>query len=76
MNIQVGELPEHFSSAWWNYLSADTAGQLLAPTEFETPHVSVAPGRVQVTIPVDPYTASGGQVGPGDTVVIYASPKQ
>jgi Flp pilus assembly protein CpaB len=52
------------------------AGQLLAPTEFETPHVSVAPGRVQVTIPVDPYTASGGQVGPGDTVVIYASPKQ
>ena len=39
------------------------AGQLLMPTEFETAHVSVAPGRVQVTIPVDPYTASGGQIG-------------
>lgn len=52
------------------------AGQLLMPTAFETTHVSVAPGRVQVTIPVDPYTASGGQIGPGDTVVIYASPKQ
>ena len=23
MNIQVGELPEQFSSAWWNYLNAD-----------------------------------------------------
>jgi Flp pilus assembly protein CpaB len=52
------------------------AGQLLMPTEFETAHVSVAAGRVQVTIPVDAYTASGGQIGPGDTVVIYASPKQ
>ena len=40
------------------------AGQLLMPTEFETAHVSVSPGRVQVTIPVDSYTASRGQVGP------------
>jgi len=38
--------------------------------------VSVAPGRVQVTILVDPYTASGGQIGPGDAVVIHASPEQ
>jgi Flp pilus assembly protein CpaB len=52
------------------------AGQLLMPSQFETPHVTVAPGRVQVTIPVDPYSASGGAIGPGDTVVVYASPKQ
>jgi Flp pilus assembly protein CpaB len=52
------------------------AGQLLGPTQFNVQHTSVAPGRVQVTISVDPYTASGGAIGPGDTVVVYASPRQ
>ena len=52
------------------------AGQLLGPSQFNVQHTSVAPGRVQVTISVDPYTASGGAIGPGDTVVVYASPRQ
>ena len=52
------------------------AGQLLAPAQLETSHTSVASGRVQVTIPVDPYTASAGVIGAGDTVVVYSTPRQ
>jgi Flp pilus assembly protein CpaB len=52
------------------------AGELLMPTQFNVEHATVAAGRVQVTISVDPYTASGGAIGPGDSVVVYASPRQ
>ena len=52
------------------------AGEMLTPTQFATEHVVVAPGRVQMTISVDPYTASAGAIGPGDFVVVYASPRQ
>jgi Flp pilus assembly protein CpaB len=52
------------------------AGQLLAPTQFRVTHTTVAPGRVQVTVPVEPYTASAGQLGPGDTVVVYSTPRE
>jgi Flp pilus assembly protein CpaB len=52
------------------------AGQLLAPSQFEVQHATVAPGRVQVTVPVDPYTASAGAIGPGDMVVVYSSARQ
>jgi Flp pilus assembly protein CpaB len=53
-----------------------SAGQLLAASQLETSHTTVAPGRVQVTIPVDVYTASAGVIGPGDTVVVYSTPRQ
>jgi Flp pilus assembly protein CpaB len=53
-----------------------SAGQLLAPSQLETSHTTVAPGRVQVTIPVDPFTASAGAIGPGDIVVVYSTPRQ
>lgn len=53
-----------------------SAGQLLAPSQLETGHTTVVPGRVQVTIPVEPFTASGGVIGPGDTVVVYSTPRQ
>ena len=80
-------LPETMAAAAYSGAAVDqvvgrrtavrvAAGQLLMPTQFEAPHASVAPGRVQLTIPVDPYTASGGAVGPGDTVIVYASPRQ
>ena len=52
------------------------AGEMLSPAQFATEHVMVAPGRVQTTIPVDAYTASAGLIGPGDNVVVYASPRQ
>jgi Flp pilus assembly protein CpaB len=52
------------------------AGQLLAPSQLQNSHTTVAPGRVQVTIPVEPYTASAGTIGPGDTVVVYSTPRQ
>jgi Flp pilus assembly protein CpaB len=52
------------------------AGEMLSPAQFATEHVSVAPGRVQLTIPVESYTGSGGAIGPGDSVVVYASPRQ
>ena len=52
------------------------AGQLLAPSQLQDGHTTVAPGRVQVTIPVEPYTASAGSIGPGDTVVVYSTPRQ
>jgi len=52
------------------------AGEMLTSTQFAVQHVTVAPGRVQVTVPVEPYTASGGAIGPGDTVVVYTSPRQ
>lgn len=52
------------------------AGQLMAPSQLLVGHTTVAPGRVQVTIPVEPYTASAGVIGPGDTVVVYSTPRQ
>ena len=52
------------------------AGEMLSPAQFATEHVTVAVGRVQTTIPVDAYTASAGLIGPGDNVVVYASPRQ
>lgn len=52
------------------------AGQLLAPSQLQVSHTTVAAGRVQVTIPVEPYTASAGAIGPGDTVVVYSTPRQ
>jgi Flp pilus assembly protein CpaB len=52
------------------------AGEMLTAAQFATQHVSVAPGRVQLTIPVDSFTASAGALGPGDTVVVYASARQ
>jgi Flp pilus assembly protein CpaB len=53
-----------------------SAGEMLTSAQFATEHVSVAPGRVQMTIPVESYTASAGALGPGDTVVVYAGPRQ
>ena len=52
------------------------AGQLLAPSQLQSSHTTVAPGRVQVTIPVEPYTASAGAIGPGDAVIVYSTPRQ
>ena len=52
------------------------AGQLLAPSQLEEGHAVVAPGRVQVTVPVEPYTASAGTIGSGDSVVVYSTPHQ
>jgi Flp pilus assembly protein CpaB len=52
------------------------AGQLLAPSQLQDSHTTVAPGRVQVTIPVEPYTASAGSIGSGDLVVVYSTPRQ
>jgi Flp pilus assembly protein CpaB len=52
------------------------AGQLLAPSQIQDSHTTVAPGRVQVTIPVEPYTASAGTIGRGDLVVVYSTPRQ
>lgn len=52
------------------------AGEMLTLAQFASEHVSVAPGRVQLTIPVESYTASAGALGPGDRVVVYASSRQ
>src|SRR5689334_11030037 len=52
------------------------AGEMLTQAQFATQHVSVAPGRVQLTISVESYTASAGVIGPGDVVVVYASARQ
>ena len=52
------------------------AGEMLTPAQFAVQHVSVAAGRIQLTIPVESYTASAGAIGPGDSVVVYASPRQ
>ena len=52
------------------------AGQLLAPSQLQEGHAVVAPGRVQVTVPVEPYTASAGTIGSGDSVVVYSTPHQ
>jgi Flp pilus assembly protein CpaB len=52
------------------------AGEMLSPAQFATEHVTVGPGRIQATIPVESSMASAGLVGPGDSVVVYASPRQ
>jgi Flp pilus assembly protein CpaB len=52
------------------------AGQVLAPTQLAERHASVGPGRRQLTVPVEPYTASGGRIGPGDLVTVLAVPRQ
>ena len=52
------------------------AGEMFSHAQFATEHVLVATGRVQLTIPVESYTASAGAIGPGDNVVVYASPRQ
>ncbi|MBV9323142.1 MAG: Flp pilus assembly protein CpaB [Chloroflexi bacterium] len=52
------------------------AGQVLASTLFAEGHTSVGPGRRQLTVPVEPYTASGGRIGPGDLVTVLAVPRQ
>ena len=56
--------------------SAVTAGQMLGPTQFGSQRASLQPGRVHLTIPVQSYVASGGQLAPGDTVMVFATPKQ
>lgn len=56
--------------------SAVTAGQMLGPSQFGTKRASLQPGHVQLTIPVQSYVASGGQLAPGDTVMVLATPKQ
>jgi Flp pilus assembly protein CpaB len=52
------------------------AGQLMASDQFAAHHASVAEGRVQPTIPVESYTASGGQLAAGDMVMVYGTPHQ
>jgi Flp pilus assembly protein CpaB len=52
------------------------AGQVLAPYQFAASHTSVGSGRRQLTVPVEPYTASGGRIGPGDLVTVLAVPRQ
>jgi len=80
-------LPDSMAQAAYDATSIDqlighrvavhvAAGEMLTPAQFATQHVTVAPGRVQMTIPVESYTASAGALGPGDSVVVYASPRQ
>jgi len=51
-------------------------GQLLAPTELTQRHARVGPGRVEVTIPIEPYAGSGGRLSPNDTVIVFGTPRQ
>jgi Flp pilus assembly protein CpaB len=51
-------------------------GQLLSPMLLSQRHVRVGPGRVEVTIPIEPYAGSGGRLSAGDTVVVFGTPRQ
>jgi Flp pilus assembly protein CpaB len=52
------------------------AGELLAPAQFAAQHAVVARGRLQPTIAVDSASANGGQLGRGDLVRVFGSPRQ
>jgi Flp pilus assembly protein CpaB len=51
-------------------------GQLLSPTELAQRHARVDPGRIEVTIPIEPYAGSGGRLSHDDTVIIFGTPRQ
>lgn len=51
-------------------------GQLVSPTELTQRHARVDSGRVEVTIPIEPYAGSGGRLSPNDTVVVFGTPRQ
>ncbi len=51
-------------------------GQLLEPTELTQRHARVAPGRIEVTIPIEPYAGSGGRLSPNDTVIVFGTSRQ
>src|SRR5438876_3470457 len=51
-------------------------GQLLAPTALAQRRTRVASGRIEVTIPIEPYAGSGGRLSPNDTVIVFGTPRQ
>ena len=55
---------------------AVSAGEMFTRTHLSSQSRSAPPGRVHVTIAVESYAASGGVIGPGDNVTVFASPRQ
>jgi len=51
-------------------------GQLLAPTALAQRRTRVASGRIEVTVPIEPYAGSGGRLSPNDTVIVFGTPRQ
>jgi Flp pilus assembly protein CpaB len=51
-------------------------GQLLSPTQLTQRRARVSAGRLEVTIPIEAYTGSGGRLSPNDTVVVFGTPRQ
>ena len=51
------------------------AGQLLSPTQLAQRHTRVQPGRIEMTIPIEPYTGSGGRLSPNDSVIVFGTPR-
>jgi Flp pilus assembly protein CpaB len=51
-------------------------GQLLSPTQLTERRARVGAGRIEVTIPIEPYAGSGGRLSPNDTVVVFGTPRQ
>src|SRR6266536_1711380 len=52
------------------------AGQLLSATQLTQRHTRVDPGRIEVTIPIEPYAGSGGRLSPNDMVIVFGTPQQ
>ncbi len=52
------------------------AGQLLSATQLTQRHTRVDPGRIEVTIPIEPYAGSGGRLSPNDMVIVFGTPRQ
>jgi Flp pilus assembly protein CpaB len=53
-----------------------SAGEMFTRTHLASQSHAAAPGRVYVTIPIESYAASGGMIGPGDSVTVFASSRQ
>jgi Flp pilus assembly protein CpaB len=51
-------------------------GQLLAPTTLAQRRTRVPSGRIEVTVPIEPYAGSGGRLSPNDTVIVFGTPRQ
>jgi Flp pilus assembly protein CpaB len=51
-------------------------GQLLSPTQLSQRRARVAPGRLEVTIPIEAYAGSGGRLSADDIVVVFGTPRQ
>ncbi len=85
--VRVQEVPPTLAAAGALTSMSSLAGQVnlvdlgkgdqLVPSRFGPPAVTDAPGvpagKLQVTVPVDPVRAVGGQIRAGDTVGIVAS---